>query len=215
MSFIKSIILGSEGAYNLFGTKINFEKSDAPIYSFAASTLNSNYSSMKVAHFADRCLNSQSFIWITQGSAHTLAHELGHAMAAKLILGVNSEIKICSDACLGETTLPSKYDFASRWKRTFIEVAGPMSNIAFSNCKLIAAALLTNSVSWPVTLVLGSTAAIWIAGELYYAGTSALAKDHGDFGSIARRGKVPLCLASTALVSECALGLFAAYKLAM
>lgn len=87
-------------------------------------------------------------------------------------------------------------------------------DIAFSSCKLVAATALKSYISWPVALALGIGAVIWMSGELLYAYVSASNRDHGDFGCIARRGNTHLALAGAALASQCALGIFAAIKLA-
>ena len=108
--------------------------------------------------------------------------------------------------------MPSGLAYASDLTQTVISIAGPMGNVAFSTCKLVAATALKNYLPWPIALTLGSGAVIWMSGELLYAYVSALNRDHGDFGQIACCGNTHLALASTALISQVALGIFAAIK---
>jgi hypothetical protein len=136
-------------------------------------------------------------------------------MACKVLTGQNSEVIFFTSLCVGMNRYPSAMGNASDWKQTAINIAGPMGDMAFSSCKLVAATALKSYLSWPVALALGSGAVMWMSGELLYAYVSASNRSHGDFGWIARRDHTHLALASTALVSQCALGVFAAIRLAV
>lgn len=207
MSFIKSILFGCEGTYNIFGIKVNFEKEDP-----------SDGPSLEGAGFiskaSNKCINSNAFRLITQGYSHVFIHEMTHALTFKLLSNQNGLVTIFKDSCTGKTEFPFPLENLGNWRKTIVTIAGPMGNIAYSTCKLVAAMALKSYLSWPIALALGSGGVIWIAGELLYAYTSALNKDIGDFGNIARHSDTHLTLASTALVSQCALGIFAAIKFA-
>lgn len=209
MSFFKSILFGSEGSYNIFGTKVKFQN-ELPSHLTPPSLDGAGV----ISTLAFKCINSNAFRWITQGYTHVFVHEMSHAAAHKVLTGQNSEVDFFTSLCVGKTLPSPAAAYASDWKKTAIDIAGPMGNIAFSTCKLVAATALKSYLSWPVALALGSGAVIWMSGELLYAYISASNRDHGDFGNIARRGNTHLALASTALISQCALGILAAIKLA-
>lgn len=209
MSFFKSILFGCEGSYNIFGTPVKFQN-ELPSHLTPPSLEGAGL----ISQLAFKCINSNAFRWITQGYTHVFVHEMSHAVACKVLVGQNSEVDFFTSLCMGKNALPPAAVHASDWKKTAIEIAGPMGDIAFSSCKLVAATALKSYLSWPVALALGSGAVIWMSGELLYAYVSASKRDNGDFGYIARRSNTHLALASTALVSQVALGIFAAIKLA-
>lgn len=207
MSFLKSVLFGDEGTYNIFGAQVNFEN-ELPSYSLSVSLEGAGL----ISKLASKCINSNAFRWITQGYAHVFIHEMSHALAYKLLTHQNAKVLVIKNLCQGRTSYPSTVN--TDWKRTILDVSGPMGNIAFSTCKLVAATALKSYLSWPVALALGGGAVIWISGELLFACVSASNKSPADFGFIARRGNTHLALASTALFSQVALGIFAAIKLA-
>jgi hypothetical protein len=210
MSFLKSVLFGYQGSYNVFGIQVKFENELPPDFIRPNSNLNG---AGVISQLAYKFFKSNAFHWITQLHTHVFVHEMGHALSIKALTGQNSEVKIFYKRG-GVTQPPAALRYASDWKQTVVEAAGPMADIAFSTCKLVAATALKRYLSWPVALVLGSGAVMWMFGELLYAYVSASKKDDGDFGCIARRGNTHLALASTALVSQCALGIFAAIKFA-
>ena len=208
MSFLKSVLFGADGSYNIFGTKVKFQN-ELPSHLTPPSLDGAGV----ISKLAFKCINSNAFRWITQGYTHVFVHEMSHAIAYKVLIGQNSEVDFFTSLCVGKNAPPPAAAYASDWEKTIIEVAGSMGDIAFCTCKLVAATALKSYLSWPIALALGSGAVIWMSGELLYAYTSALNRDAGDFGCIARRGNTHLALASTALVSQVALGIFAAIKL--
>ncbi|NBO24644.1 MAG: hypothetical protein EBU93_05370 [Chlamydiae bacterium] len=111
---------------------------------------------------------------------------------AKIALGNSQEIK--------------------KWKRTACLLAGPMADVVYSSCQLVAAVGLKDRIGLPVSIVLGSSGAIWMAGELMYAANSIIKGDIGDFGEIGKIGKKYQIAATVSLVSVCALGILAATK---
>lgn len=207
MSFLKSVLFGSEGSYNIFGIQANFKKEAPPGYPSSILEGAGFLSKMAV-----RCINSNVFRWISQGYAHVFVHEMSHALTLKLFSGQDSQVYVFKSSCTGRGD--GSLEILPDWKKTIVYVAGPMGDIAFSTCKLVAAMALKSYLSCPVALAIESGAVIWISGELLYAYTSALNKDAGDFCRIARQGNTHLALASTALASQCALGIFVAIKLA-
>lgn len=209
MSFLKSVLFGDEGAYNIFGIQVKFENEVPSHYSLVSLE-----GAGLISKMALKCLSSDAFRWITQGYAHVFTHEMGHALACKLLTNQNSTVHVIKSTCEGGTTFPSGLVNMADWKKTIVDVSGPFGNIAFSSCKLLAATSLKNYLSWPIALTLGSGGVIWISGELLYAYVSASNRNAGDFGKIAGRGDTHLALASAALVSQAALGIFAAIKLA-
>lgn len=212
MSFVKSVLFGSEGSYNILGIQAKFEKEEPLDYSSSILILEG---AGFISKIAIKCLNSNVFRWITQGYAHIFVHEMSHALTLKLFTNQDPMIRVFKSSCTGGCIPPSASETLPIWKKTIVKVAGPMGNIALCTCKLVAATALKSYLSWPIALAIGGGAVIWMTGELLYAYTSALNRDAGDFGCIARYGDSHLALASIALVSQCALGIFAAIKLAV
>lgn len=64
----------------------------------------------------------------------------------------------------------------------------------------------------PISLTLGFSAVYWMAFEMLYAAVS-VKKGKGDFGKIAINGKGHLGLATSALIFQCAIGIFTATKI--
>jgi hypothetical protein len=209
--FYKIYFLGSEGSYNILGVPVEFQKDEMDNTCQDSGIEGAGV----VSYLANKCLNSNAFRWITQGYTHLLAHEASHALAYKLISNENQiGIKIFQNSCQASISYILTEEMEKSWKGTVVEAAGPMGDVAFSTCKLVAATALRNYITWPVSLALGGGALFWISGELLYAYSSASNRDGGDFGQIANRSKTHLAVASAALMGECALGIFAAYKLA-
>lgn len=208
MSFLKSVLLGSEGSYNFFGTKVVFQKDPPHLTPYRL------HGAAVVSQLASKCLHNYPFRLITQGYAHTFIHAMSCALMNKLLTNQDAQIEIFTNSCTTKINLPPRFHTLPDWKKTIADTAGPMGNIAFASCKLVAATALKRSLSWPVALTLGSGAVIWMSGELLYAYVSASNRDYGNFGDIPCRGNAHLALASTALLSQCALGIFAAIKLA-
>ena len=210
MSFLKSVLFGCEGSYNIFGTPVTFER-ELP------SDWTRNPPDLKgvdlISQLASKCINSNAFRLVTQGYIHLFIHEMSHALACKFVVGLNAKVTIFTSACVSRARFPQEMFSVEAWRQTFVSVAGPIGNIAFCACKLVVATRFKKYLSWPLALVLGSGAVIWMCGELLYAYTSASKKDGGDFGKIACHGNTHLALASTALIGQLALGTFAAIKL--
>ncbi|MDE3056208.1 MAG: hypothetical protein KGI80_05940 [Verrucomicrobiota bacterium] len=135
---------------------------------------------------------------------------MGHALINKLLTGRSSDIWIFTKECTGTAGITQS---GSPWKDLAIFLAGPMANIAFASSKLIAAAALRRYFLGIATLILGGGGSLWMAGELFYAFTSATQRNDGDFGKIAKQGNGYLALASLLLVLQCALGVFSAIYL--
>jgi hypothetical protein len=209
MSILKSVLFGYEGSYTILGSQVRFKK-ELPSYLTPPSLEGAGV----ISRLALTCLNNNAFRWITQSYMHLFVHEMSHAITCKVLTGQNGNVDFFLDRNAGRTPYPQSFTNAVDWKKTVISIAGPMGNIAFSICKLVAATALKNYLAWPVRLALGGGAVFWISGELLYAYVSASNKDQGDFGSIACLGPTHLAIASIAIVSQCALGIFAAIRLA-
>ena len=208
MALLKSLFYGSEGSYNIFGIQVTFENDQSS--NPTDRVLNG---AGLVSKLVLKILKCDAFHHVTQSNLHVFMHEMGHALACKVFTGQNSEVRII-DKRGGYTRPPNLIEQVSDWKKTMMEMAGPMGDVTFSICKLVVATTFKSYVSWPVALFIGIGAAFWISGELLYAYVSALKKDNGDFGKIAQRGNTHLAFATVALISQCVLGIFAAIKLA-
>lgn len=208
MNFLKSLLFGSEGTYNIFEIQVKFQNELPPFLTPPRLDQPGVISQLVI-----KCIKSDAFRLVTQAYTHVFVHEMSHALACKILTGQNSEVDLFTNRCVGVNHYPPAVTYASDWKQTVIDVAGPMGNIAFSTCKLVAATALKSYLSWPVALALGSGAIVWMSGELLYAYVSASNRNDGDFGLIALRGNTHLALASTAIVSQVALGIFVAIRL--
>jgi len=201
MSIIESLLWGKEGSYTVFGTSVEFKKGEPKNHYFQEDGL--------VFDLANKCMNSKIFCWITLSNLHLFVHEMGHAIAYKLLTNNDSTIEIFNNYCYGITHFKNSFHMLPDWKRTIINAAGSVSDVTFSASKLIVATLLTNYISWPLSLIIKISLILWMLGEILYAYSSASENDFGDFGKIT---KSHLVFASTALVAPCLLGIFASIK---
>ncbi len=215
MSIVDSVLFGQEGKYTVFGASVQFEK-EPP---FGGDFLSLEGAGL-ISKVAAQCINSDPFRWIFQGCAHVFVHEMFHALAYNALVDRHASVRIFTGPCVGITEIPDlTTDAIPRWKITMVCLAGPVGNVAFSICKLIAATAFKGYFCLPIAFALGGGAVIWISGELLYATLSALKEDDGtgmlgDFGIIRSvGGTLHLALASAILVSECALAVFATMAL--
>jgi hypothetical protein len=93
----------------------------------------------------------------------------------------------------------------NKWKEAFVSYAGPMANLAYSGCKMVAAAGLKDYIGLPLSLVLGAGGFFAFAGDTYYALTSMIKNDEGDFGQIRQLGPKFLMAATASLATQCAM----------
>lgn len=160
---------------------------------------------------ADCCLDSKIFSLLTLGHLHTFIHELGHAVAYIALTGGEATINLSTSSCLGSTTFHPGIRPLSSIGATWIDLSGPLADIIFSAVLIISIFAITHYVpisqglSLGLRTGIGGPAALWIIGELLYAGVSTCRGDHGDFGKIAGRGWSHLLISIAVLVSICAL----------
>ncbi|NBO25115.1 MAG: hypothetical protein EBU93_07805, partial [Chlamydiae bacterium] len=93
----------------------------------------------------------------------------------------------------------------NKWKEAFVSYAGPMANLAYSGCKMMAAAALKDYIGLPLSSVLGAGGFFAFAGDTYYALTSMIKNDEGDFGQIRQLGPKFLMAATASLATQCAM----------
>ncbi len=220
MNFVKSLFLGYEGKFHIFGQEVNFKK--AP--NLATTTSN------KYANLAIKTLNS-SFSALNLQHLHIFTHEMGHGCTNLLIDKISTYEPLILD--LGDGQILKLYQnkgtkkidiFISGLgggladihqhttiKKTLALIAGPMADVALSSIQLISASALNNYLPQPITFVLKYGALGWMLGEVCYVISSGLG-GWGDGGEIAHKGATPFLIATSALIGECALGIFAAMK---
>ena len=202
---IVSLLTGKTGSYSLLGMRVNFGQGKPDIQL--------NYNRMFfVGRIAKFCINSRVFRYVTFSYLNVFVHEMGHALAHLILTGKCSTLHVYTDTCTGEMIGKGPRPTAI-WKQNIISAAGPITSVAFSSLKLIAATALSAQLTAPVACVLGAGAVAWMAGELIYAAISTLELS-GDYGAINFKSKTHFCIASITLIAECALGIFLAIKLA-
>ncbi len=213
MSLIKSLIFGQEGTYKVLGVPVRFQKINPADDSISDAELATKLSDRGIFVFRliENLFSSKAYLVTTQSYVHTFVHEMSHALADKFLCKGSPEVEINDDAT-GLTTTSSLISEA--WKSTVFRLAGSMGDIAFSTGQLVAITSLRGYLTTPGSLMLGAPAVLDIASELFYSFSSGLVKDDGDFGEIAKKGR--LGVASAALITEIALSalsIYSAYKL--
>jgi hypothetical protein len=209
--FLKSIIFGSEGSYKFFDINVVFEKTDNSQYLFAQAL--NNPLAKPIGHLADCFLKSKAFRIATQGYLHTFIHEMGHALARKLLGKHSPSISINTKNGGGFCTTATDEGILSNKENFIISFSGPATDMAFSTCKLLATIALRPYIPKIAVVAMVSSSAIWMIGELFLALTSALNKDHGDFGKIRECGPKYLWLASIGLVGQLSFAIIYCYRL--
>lgn len=210
MAFIKSIFIGSEGSYNVCGIDVIFANHEALENDIENPSVKDSSEDPNAAHAQmeqNRFFNSRLYCFISQATLHSFVHEMGHALAYKLLLTVDPKIEIFKRISFGcsagrtSAMIPTSLSKAS-WKLTLINLSGPFVSIAFSTSKIVAANLLENSLPRPITLTLKIGAGLSIVHE---ALGSTLVKNDGDFRKIRQRSSLHLTFAIFLLISQCSL----------
>jgi hypothetical protein len=139
------------------------------------------------------------------GSYITGAKALGPALMNKLIIDGSFEF---------QPHTKRNYHKAPAWRRTLVDVSGPLLSVALSTF-LIAITILTKNQIWVfcplISVYFGTLTAFWILSELIEAFSP---KNNDPLGRIAERGPAHLYLARAALVSQCVLSVFLGIKFA-
>ena len=135
MSFVSSALFGSEGSYNILGVDVKFKEKTPIEMSTEMSTLDG---AGLISTLAQAIIGSTIFRLASQGYLHVFVHEMGHALSFGLFKNQNTTVTIHQDTCTGVTDYPSTTGKIARWKNSVISAAGPMTNMAFSACKLVA-----------------------------------------------------------------------------
>lgn len=196
MAVIQSLVLGTSGSYEIAGIPVTFEeynKTKYPSRSEAPTIDNSLISSFRVLN--------QSFV-------HIFVHEMGHALTARLLTDNRPHIHIFNNEYGGETRT---YKSDSQWKNSVAILGGPLLNMVFSCIKLAAAVLINKHISKGVSYYLGVNALDWMLVELSYTFRTGLGVAEGDFNFF--DNPIHLRIALLAMISTCALGIFASIKL--
>ncbi len=203
MNFLKSIFVGKAGHYHILGVDVEFRN---------------YYTTNNIDLRIEKIVGNVGFKLVTQGYAHVFVHEMGHALANKLLNSSSNgqeRIAILTQSCTGYSSQLRKN--SNNLKDSIISAAGPMFDVTFCICKLMAAAMLIktkNAYLLPGALVLAVGGSSWMFGEILYACTSVINRNSkGDFRQIANNSSVHLICASVALITQCALGIFATIKL--
>lgn len=196
---IKSILLGAEGSYDVLGGALvtfkPFSRNEA-IYSNKSSQASRSNSSW----------GERSLELMTGGPSHAFVHEVAHWVMYKA-RGVNSStIEIYTKQGEGLCTPNGDISHLSPIDLSLVSAAGPVANMIYSSGKLMAVAALKDHLPWPVALTIVLGTSYQIGQELRYCYSSAIDKDEGDFGDIAKRSKTHLAVASVALVTPIVLG---------
>lgn len=204
MSFLKSFFFCCEGSYNICGIYVTFFKEKPQNFYPEREPDNPTNRISRVCYVCNDVLRV-----LAQSYSHVLAHEMCHAIGYKLF-NINAKIYIVKNPFFA-VTLHDGSLFG--WKKTIVFAVGSIGKAAFATCKVAAALTIKRFIPWPITCILTFECAHSIMEELIYACESTLRNDSGDFGTIRKEGNLHLAIAGTALVSQCALGIFAMSKL--
>ncbi len=184
MSFFKSLFLGSDGAYNVFGLKVNFLEEPG----CQTSSVN-------------RILNA-----VVGQYPGTFFHELGHAFAARWLLNSNG-ISVEVYRSGGGYT---RSDASVRgWRDSAIMAAGPLAQSAFSISALVAG-LGLDKISTAISL---SFSSMGMANMLFLIYEFFLKDPESDWNRILKNSKYHHVIAVAALASQVALGTFLASQI--
>jgi hypothetical protein len=166
--FTKSLLLGTHGSYQIRNLLIQFlddPENEVP------------------PNKKTRCCLIGSFCY-----CHTMVHELGHALLLYL-LSDQPKIEIYTNANGCAITAIS----SSKLLDSCVSLAGPLSDMVFSNINLLAIAKFKNFFTPPIPLALMFIEIFHIYSETKYAITSTWKQDDGDFGLIRQNGLSHLC----------------------
>ena len=157
MSIISSLFCGSLGSYNLPGIKINFVN-----HGYGSDA----FSNTHFRQIAGAFTSNRSFQILSLGYLHVFVHEMGHALASKILNhSGTTTIDIKTGTCSGTTSNMSPGTFAS--------LAGPLAGVTFEIVKLVGAValavLLPTPIGLPLGILIGAGSIVWIFGELMYA----------------------------------------------
>jgi hypothetical protein len=196
MSIVKSALLGTPGYYRVADVPVEFKEGECSVKDRSI-----------LGKFTSYFTSNRFFQLATFGYTHVFVHEMGHALAAKLVSPKLPEVTVYTTTCTGGTRFYGAGRMRAAWKNTFITAAGSMTDIAFSIGNIVVINGLQAFLPWPVSLALKAGNAFWITGEVLYAVSSAIQRNDGDFGQILNDEPLHFPIASVALVAEAALGL--------
>lgn len=159
---------------------------------------------------AEVCLKSKLFSVVTLGPLHTFIHELGHAVAWRLVSGNGSLIEMSSNSLYG-SILFDRFEYnVSSWKNSYVSLSGPLADVILSVALMFFSIAIKSfvpvSLIKPVQLWLVASSVFWICGELIYGAVSAIRQDNGDFGKIAKTGALHLVICGAILVTAVGFG---------
>jgi len=206
INFLSSLLLETNGTYKINNIYIDFKKKEH----YPKIILEQKNPYLRAVDcFVTKSLENRVFRLILLAPLHVFIHEMGHALAYKILSKANEDIKICIDSPYGVTFYPfhSKFD---NGEKMIVDAAGPLLNIFFCTCQLVALRIFKNIIPTPISLITRFGATMYIVGELWYAQASASGRVKGDFGNIAEISKNHLLIANVALISQCILGLLMA-----
>lgn len=211
MNFAKSILLGYEGAYQIGeGITVQFKKDESTFPSLYSRDANIVLRALGFA--AQTCIQNYAFQVLTLGYVHVFVHEMGHALANRILGGGECAITIRTTTCTGETGIGHHF---SPITHSIVDLTGPLMSVIFSSSQIFGAIAFIHHLSIPVAVGISAGASVWIIGELFYATVSSLNRDPGDFGQIASRGIVHYSICATLLIGASALGLSQTYTFVM
>lgn len=193
-----SLFLGIPETYRILDIEVEFKSSNSAFYGFSNNL---------IGNIAGGLLKSRVFNVLTFGYLHTFVHEMGHALAYKLVGGGSSDITISTSHLSGVTRYHSAN--LSPIQNSICSLGGPLADVVFSVAQIFAAFALSAYITTPVAIGIAIGASIWIFGEVFYAATSLLKNDNGDFASIAQNGSLHLLGSIAVMVGVIALGILA------
>lgn len=230
MCIVPSLLFGSEGHCKVLGFQVRFTQ-EGPAQNFFTHNFNENCFVRALKTGAGLCLKTRVFHVLTLSYMHMFVHEFGHALALKILGRYKGRVDVniqTTPILFGKMSVEEGHFVDGKVEvnksltpitdhkfspaiLTLIHLAGPVADMIFTSALFVAAAVLYGTAMQPVAYGVAAGAALWAAGEMIFALSSASQRTC-DFGYIRNHGCSHLLFSTIALVGTCAAGVFGAYR---
>lgn len=163
MTIISSLFLGNLGKYRILNINVDFaEQAEGEIFQDI-------FGKGRFSQLTKKVLSNRFVNIATLGYLHVFIHEMGHAMAAKMLGDSSPEIIVYRKTCQGVVRYT---DYFYGKKEILVSIAGPCLASCWETAKLTGsiglAALFPSFLGITAASLLGSSALFWLFGEMAY-----------------------------------------------